>query len=79
MKTNPTSKQKFLYNLYWNGTDKSDPYHMTKYSWFMPLIEKGYVRIHNDLCILTVTEKGLEYIESLKLHLPILEDQQTKV
>jgi hypothetical protein len=56
-------KKDYLVSLYWNGCDKRDPMNLPY--WFGGLLEDGHVKVHNNICLVSVTEKGLNYIEKL--------------
>ena len=57
------SKKQYLIDLYWHGSDKRDPLNLP--SWFSGLLEDKYVKILNEQNIVIITEKGLDYIDSL--------------
>ena len=59
------TKKQYLTDLYWSGCDKRDPLNLPY--WFSGLLEDKYVNVLKDLCIVTITEKGLDYVESLDI------------
>jgi predicted transcriptional regulator len=57
------SKKKYLTNLYYIGQSSKDPNLLP--SWFSFLLENGYVKIMTKRDLVVITEKGLDYVESL--------------